>query len=47
MAVIDITKVAFGGGNFGDISTGLQLLVAYDVVMVTVSVMLFDFVWRQ
>jgi len=47
MAVIDITKVAFGGGDFGDISTGLQLLVAYDVVMVTVSVMLFDFVWRQ
>lgn len=47
MASIEITKVAFGGGGFGDISAALQLLVAYDVVMVTISVMLFDFVWRQ
>lgn len=47
VAVIEITKVAFAGGQFGEISTALQLLVAYDVVMITLSVMLFDFVWRQ
>ena len=47
IAAIEITKVAFIGGRFGDISAPVQLLVAYDVVMVTISVMLFDFVWRQ
>jgi heme exporter protein B len=47
IAAIEITKVAFIGGRFSDISAPVQLLVAYDVVMVTISVMLFDFVWRQ
>ncbi len=47
LAVIEITKVAFGGGGFADISLPLQVLIPYDVVMVTISVMLFDFVWRQ
>lgn len=47
ISVVDISKVAFAGGSFGDISSALQLLIAYDVVMTTVSVMLFDFVWRQ
>ncbi len=46
VAVIEITTVGFSGGGFGDISAPLQLLVAYDVVMTTLSVMLFDFVWR-
>jgi len=47
VAVIEITKTAFIGGRFGDISAPLQLLVAFDVVMITLSVMLFEFVWRQ
>jgi heme exporter protein B len=47
VAVIEITKIAFIGGSFADVSAPLQLLVAYDVVMVTLSVMLFDFVWRN
>jgi heme exporter protein B len=47
VAVIEITKIGFGGGNFADISSSLQLLLAYDVVMIAISVMLFDFVWRQ
>ncbi|MBN2226529.1 MAG: heme exporter protein CcmB [candidate division Zixibacteria bacterium] len=46
VAVIEITTVGFSGGGFGEISAPLQLLVAYDVVMTTLSVMLFDFVWR-
>jgi len=45
-AVIEITKTAFIGGTFGDISAPIQMLIAYDVVMITLSVMLFDFVWR-
>jgi len=47
VAAIEITKVAFEGGPFADVSSPVQLLVAYDVVMLTISVMLFDFVWRQ
>lgn len=47
VATIEITKVALTGGLFSDISAPLQLLVAYDVIMITLSVMLFDFVWRQ
>jgi len=47
IAVVEITKVGLGGGGFADISAPVQLLIAYDVVMVAVSVMLFDFVWRQ
>lgn len=47
IAVIEISKVSFAGGGFGDISSSLQLLVAYDIVMVTISVMMFDFVWRH
>jgi heme exporter protein B len=49
VAVIEITKVAFigGSGGFSDVSDPFQLLIAYDIVMVTISVMLFDFVWRN
>lgn len=47
IAVVEITKVSFAGGTFGEASSAVQLLAAYDVVMVTISVMLFDFVWRQ
>jgi len=49
VAVIEITKAAFIGveGGFSDVSAPFQLLIAYDIVMVTMSVMLFDFVWRN
>lgn len=47
IAVINITRAAISGGDFSDISSAVQLLIAYDVVMTTLSVMLFDFVWRQ
>jgi len=47
IAVIEITKSAFLGGAFKDISAPMQLLIAYDVVMIILSYLLFDFVWRQ
>jgi len=47
VGVIEITKVALTGGIWGEVTAPLQLVAAYDVVMVTLSVMLFDFVWRQ
>lgn len=47
IAVIEITKSAFLGGAFKEVAAPLQLLVAYDVVMIVLSYLLFDFVWRQ
>lgn len=47
IAVIEITKSAFLGGAFKDVAAPMQLLVAYDVVMIILSYLLFDFVWRQ
>jgi heme exporter protein B len=46
LALTEITTAAFTGGGFADIMSPLKLLLAYDVIMITLSVMLFDFVWR-
>jgi len=46
-AVIEITKIAFIDGRFSDAAAPIQMLIAFDVVMITLSVMLFDFVWRH
>ena len=46
VAAIEITLVSFTGGNFAAAGSALQLLLAYDVVMLTLSIMLFDFVWQ-
>jgi heme exporter protein B len=47
LALTRATEAAFLGDPFGSVGAPLQLLIAYDVVMITISVMLFDFVWRQ
>lgn len=47
LAVIKMTEAAILGETFVSVSAPLQVLIAYDVVMITISVMLFDFVWRQ
>ncbi|SYZ74154.1 Cytochrome c-type biogenesis protein CcmB [Candidatus Zixiibacteriota bacterium] len=47
VAVIEITKSAFLGDPFNAVAAPIQLIVAYDVVMTTLSFLLFDFVWRQ
>jgi len=47
VASIEISKVGFTGGNFSEIAAPMQLLVAYDVVMIVLSWLLFDFVWRR
>ena len=47
VAVIEITKASFLGDGSVDVSAPLQLIVAYDIVMITLSVLLFDFVWQQ
>jgi heme exporter protein B len=47
IAVIEMTKISFLGGEISGAYAPLQLIIAYDVVMATLSMLLFDFVWRQ
>lgn len=47
VAAIEITLVSLVGGNFAAAWPPLQLLLAYDVVMITLSIMLFDFIWHM
>ena len=45
--LVKATEKVFQGAGFGDIAAELQVLVAYSVIMVTVSIMLFKFVWEE
>ncbi len=44
---INATRIAMEGGSFGDVRQALQFLVAYSVIIVTASLLLFDFVWSD
>jgi heme exporter protein B len=45
--LVKASEKVFQGMGFGGITAELQVLVAYSVIMVTVSVMLFKFVWQE
>lgn len=47
LTVINATKLAAAGINTGEISGEIQILVSYTIVVITVSVMLFNFVWKD
>lgn len=47
LVLILATEKVLDGGAIGDIATEIQFLVAYGVVMVTGSVLLFKFVWQE
>jgi len=47
LAAVEITRIAFDGGTFADAWTPLKLTIAYEVVITTLSVLLFDSVWLQ
>jgi heme exporter protein B len=47
IAGVGITRKALAQQSMADASTELQLLVSYAGVMLTLAVMLFDFVWRE
>lgn len=44
---INGTKTITESGNFSEISGDLQVLFAYSVVIITASVMLFEFIWNE
>jgi heme exporter protein B len=47
IAGVGITRKALAQQSMGQATTELQLLVSYAGVMLTLAVMLFDFVWRE
>lgn len=47
ISLVSATQKVFEGQAIGDVSAELQFLVAYSVVMVTASIMLFKFVWQE
>lgn len=47
LVLVNATDRIFSGGSIADVSNDLQFLFAYAVIMVTLSIMLFKFVWQE
>jgi len=47
IAGIGVTRKAFDGEPWSGAGTELQLLISYTGIMITLGVLLFDFVWRD
>ena len=47
MSVIDATRLSVDGSPIGEAAGDLKIMISYAVVVTTVSVVLFDFVWRD
>jgi heme exporter protein B len=44
---VQLTSACMVGTTFGESSINLMVLVCYDVIMLTASYMLFDFIWKD
>ena len=44
---VQLTSACMVGTTFGESSINLAVLVCYDVIMLTASYMLFDFIWKD
>lgn len=47
MAGLKLTTIAVDGRGFGDVQRWLGMLVAFDVVFVTVAFLVFDLIWEE
>ncbi len=47
MSVIDATRLAVEGASLAEAADDLKIMISYAVVVTTVSIILFDFVWRD
>jgi len=47
LVLVSATEKTLALGTFGDIAIEIQFLIAYGVVMVTGSILLFKFVWQE
>jgi heme exporter protein B len=47
VVVIDMTRLAAEGGSLGEAAGEIQFLIAYIVVNITASAMLFEYIWKD
>ncbi|MFC2083628.1 heme exporter protein CcmB [Bacteroidota bacterium] len=47
LTLLEITKFAIDGRSISDSMVEVAVLVCYDVIMLTASYMLFDFIWKD
>jgi heme exporter protein B len=47
LTLLEITKFAIDGATITDAFVELAVLICYDVIMLTASYMLFDFIWKD
>lgn len=47
LILINLTKLSMDGASFGEAFTDIAFLGSYDVVMISVSYLLFDFIWKE
>jgi heme exporter protein B len=47
LILINISKACIDGTSFVDSETELFMLVCYNVLMITASILLFDFIWKD
>jgi heme exporter protein B len=47
LMLIEITKSAMEGNPVSDVEAEFMVLISYDVVMITASVLVFDLIWRD
>lgn len=47
MMLIEITKSAMEGHPISDVSAEFMVLISYDIVMITASIMVFDLIWSD
>jgi heme exporter protein B len=47
LVLVGATEKVLRAASFSDIASELQFLVAYPVVMITLSILLFKFVWQE
>jgi heme exporter protein B len=47
LSAISATSVVLGGGEFGEMWPHIKILIAYPIIVVTMSYVLFDYVWSE
>ncbi len=47
LMLIEITKSAMEGNPINDVEAEFLVLVSYDVIMITASILVFDIIWRD
>jgi heme exporter protein B len=47
LTLLELTKFSIDGNSISSSMTEILVLVCYDVVMVTISYLLFDFIWKD